>query len=97
MSKYENKSIVDLIGKKPLSRKPSAEEIDDITSKIHKPESQISQKQQAEALVKKNKKISLSTSIPLYLKAKTKATIQGQTLMAYVIGLIEADVITGNN
>ncbi len=38
------------------------------------------------------KRISVNASISLYIKAKTRATIQGKTLMAYIIGLMENDL-----
>jgi hypothetical protein len=38
------------------------------------------------------KRISVNASIPLYIKAKTRATIQGKTLMAYIINLMEKDL-----
>jgi hypothetical protein len=38
------------------------------------------------------KRISVNATIPLYLKAKTRATLQGKTLMAYIITLMENDV-----
>lgn len=44
------KSITDLMGTKTLSRKPSAEEIDAITRKIHQPENQPVNKGQAQLL-----------------------------------------------
>lgn len=88
MAKAERKSIADLIRtKKQLTPKPSADEIEKITTKIHEPniETQINK-------TDKSKRISVNAPVSLYLKAKTKATLQDQTLMAYIIRLIEDDV-----
>ncbi len=38
------------------------------------------------------KRISVNASIPLYIKAKTRATMQGKTLMSYIITLMENDL-----
>ena len=38
------------------------------------------------------KRISVNASIDLYIKAKTRATRQGKTLMSYIITLMENDV-----
>jgi hypothetical protein len=38
------------------------------------------------------KRISIHASIPLYLKAKTKSTIQGVSMMAYILNLMEKDL-----
>jgi hypothetical protein len=38
------------------------------------------------------KRISVHASIPLYLKAKTKSTIQGVSMMAYILNLMEKDL-----
>jgi hypothetical protein len=38
------------------------------------------------------KRISVHASIPLYLKAKTKSTIQGVSMMAYILNLMENDL-----
>lgn len=92
MSKHEKKSITDLISSKSQPRKPSAEEIDVITSKIH--EKQSSSQALAMSPKGKIKRISLNAPVPLYLKAMTKSTLQDQTLMAYVLQLIEDDVKT---
>lgn len=93
MPNPKRKSIADLIAKKPLSRKPSSVEIDQITKKIHEP-AQI--KETAKPLplpvAEKVKRISVNAPVSLYLKAKTKSTMQDQTLMAYIIRLIEEDV-----
>lgn len=84
MANQKRKSITEIISR-PISKKPSSAEIEQITSKIHQPE-------KSAAPVEKTKRIGINAPIPLYLKAKTKSTLQDQTLMAYVMGLIEADV-----
>ena len=93
MSNPKRKSIADLIAKKPLSRKPSSAEIDQITKKIHEPLPAKSKVQPLPLPVaEKVKRISVNAPVSLYLKAKTKSTMQDQTLMAYIIHLIEEDV-----
>ena len=94
MQKPRKKSIVDLIGAKKLAKKPSTAEIDKITSKIHEPQQQAKQKSEPLPLpvTEKVKRISVNAPVSLYLKAKTKATLQDQTLMAYIMRLIEEDV-----
>ena len=83
MPNLKRKSIAEIISK-PQQKKPSSAEIDKITSKIHQPVKP--------GATEKTKRIGLITPVSLYLKAKTKSTLQDQTLMAYIIGLIEADV-----
>lgn len=90
MAKPGKKSIADLIATRPQPRKPSAEEIDAITSKIHHPQNAAQEK--VLHMPEKTKRISINAPIQLYINAKTKATLKEQTLMAYVMGLIEADV-----
>lgn len=94
MTKPGKKSITDLIATKPLSRKPSVAEIDAITSKIHQPGNLPERNGQSNPSpeMEKVKRISVNAPIQLYLQAKTKSTLQDQTLMAYIIRLIEADV-----
>ena len=87
MTKPEKKSIADLLGGKTASRKPSSEEIDHITHQIHAGK-------KAAAPKEKSKKISLIAPVTLYLKAKSKATLQDQTLMGYILELIEKDAKT---
>lgn len=89
MAKPEKKSIADLISKKNLTRKPSSAEIEQITSKIHQAEQAKGREQPA---TEKTKRISVNAPVTLYLQAKTRATLQDQTLMAYIMRLIEADV-----
>jgi hypothetical protein len=84
MANQKRKSIAEIISR-PISKKPSSAEIEQITSKIHQPE-------KIPTSVEKTKRIGINAPISLYLKAKTKSTLQDQTLMAYVMGLIEADV-----
>ena len=91
MTKPEKKSIADLIATKPLSRKPSASEIDAITSKIHEPNKIIDDKSTS-IQVRRKIKISVNAPMDLYIKAKTKATILDESLMGYIIRLIEDDV-----
>lgn len=86
MTMSKRKSIADLIATKPLSRKPSLEDVDQITTKIHQSQHSIKQTEKG-----KSKKISLIAPINLYLKAKTKATMQDQSLMAYILELIDKD------
>lgn len=117
MAKVEKKSIADLVGSR--TKRPSLEEIENITSSIHQKNAEQNQKLPeattanvkketsapkktatpevketpiAPAINEKIKRISVNTSVQLYLKAKTKATMQDQTLMAYIIDLIEKDV-----
>lgn len=93
MPNARKKSIADLIGSKNISKKPSAAEIDKITKKIHEP---MLVKGNVKPLplpvAEKVKRISVNAPVSLYLKAKTKSTMQDQTLMAYIIRLIEEDV-----
>ena len=91
MPSPKRKSIADLIAKKPLSRKPSSAEIDKITKKIHEPAKDNVQPLPL-PVAEKIKRISVNAPVSLYLKAKTKSTMQDQTLMAYIIHLIEEDV-----
>ena len=91
MASLRKKSITDLITSKPQSRKPSVAEIDKITTKIHEG-NQANSKPLPLPVAEKIKRMSITAPIQLYIKAHTKATIQGQTLMAYIISLIEADV-----
>ena len=88
MAKQEKKSIADLISSKSIHRKPSSAEIDKITPKIHEAHKVPSI---LPVPMEKVKRISVNAPVSLYLKAKTKATLQDQTLMAYIIGLIETD------
>lgn len=90
MPNPKRKSIADLIAKKPNSRKPSSAEIDKITKKIHEPTP--TKVHQLPAPAEKLKRISVNAPVSLYLKAKTRATLQDQTLMAYIMQLIEEDV-----
>jgi hypothetical protein len=92
MTSPKRKSIADLIVQKPLTTKPSSAEIDKITQKIHQPETE--EKSPSLPVTEKIKRISVNAPLSLYLKAKTKSTIQDQTLMAYIIRLIEKDVKT---
>lgn len=88
MNKPGKKSIADLISaQRKLTAKPSAEEIEKITTKIHE-----GSKEVQPIPIEKVKRISVNAPISLYLKAKTEATLQDQTLMAYIIRLIENDV-----
>lgn len=89
MLKHGKKSITDLIATKSQHRKPSVAEIDAITSKIHESGKE---KSQPLPVMEKVKRISVNAPIQLYIKAKTKSTIQDQTLMAYILRLIEEDV-----
>ncbi len=91
MPNPKRKSIADLIALKPISRKPSSAEIDKITQKIHEP-AKGSAKPLPLPVTEKIKRISVNAPVSLYLKAKTKSTMQDQTLMAYIIRLIEEDV-----
>ena len=92
MSNARKKSIADLIGSKGLSKKPSAAEIDKITSKIHESEKQPVEKITSLPVSEKTKRIGLIVPVSLYLKAKTKSTLQDQSLMAYIVNLIEEDL-----
>ena len=94
MPNPRKKSIADLIRSKSLPQKPSAAEIDKITSKIHQPEKSENGKNTPLTLpvIEKVKRISVNAPVSLYLKAKTKSTMQDQTLMAYILRLIEEDV-----
>ena len=92
MPNARKKSIADLIGSKSLSKKPSAAEIDKITSKIHEPEKQAVEKITPLPVAEKTKRIGLVVPVSLYLKAKTKSTLQDQSLLAYIGSLIEEDV-----
>lgn len=85
MTNSRKKSIADLIAKKTLPPKPSSAEIDQITSKIH-------QQAKTNPVQEKTKRISVNAPVSLYLKARNKATLQDQTLMAYIICLLEEDV-----
>jgi len=93
MQTARKKSITDLISTKH-SKKPSTAEIDKITSKIHAPQKPVNRQGNPLPLpvTEKVKRISLNAPVSLYLKAKTKSTMQDQSLMAYIIHLIEEDV-----
>ena len=115
MAKMEKKSVSQLLAVKP--RKPSIEEIEQITQNIHtqklaaiteeavavaksavpKIEAKKAVVQQAatpetDEFGDRIKRISVHASIPLYLKAKTKSTIQGVSMMAYILNLMENDL-----
>lgn len=94
MPNPKRKSIADLIAKQPLSRKPSSAEIDKITKKIHEQEKTVIEKKEPLPLpvTEKTKRIGIVSPVSLYLKAKTKSTMQDETLMAYILRLIEEDV-----
>lgn len=99
MAKLEKKSITDIIAMKSQARKPSAAEIDKITEEIHVPAAPTPPAPMVEPVAdlplsadEKIKRISVNAPVSLYLKAKTKATLQDQTLMAYIIGLMETDL-----
>jgi FtsZ-interacting cell division protein ZipA len=104
MAKIEKKSIAELVIAR--NKRPSLEEIDTITQQIHTLETPVSTPVQKttpkvqEKIVEtpkvaeetiQTKRISVNATIPLYLKAKTRATLQGKTLMAYIIELMEDD------
>lgn len=91
MTKPERKSITDLIATKSLARKPSAAEIDAIASKIHQPRDQ-DVREPSSLGTGKFKRMCFTAPVELYLKAKTKSTMQDQTLVAYMLRLIEEDV-----
>jgi hypothetical protein len=120
MAKIEKKSIAELVAAR--TKKPTPEEIDNITQKIHVAASAtvvepviepivvvappvvavvessptlLAVEEEIEVMLEQmvnTKRISVNATIPLYIKAKTKATMQGKTLMAYIIGLMEKDV-----
>jgi hypothetical protein len=115
MAKMEKKSVSELLAVKP--KKPSIEEIEQITQNIHTQKLAANTEKVVEDVknapskmaVKKNiaeptpmpetdefgdriKRISVHASIPLYLKAKTKSTIQGVSMMAYILNLMENDL-----
>lgn len=121
MAKQEKKSIADLIGKRKPINKPSLDEIENITQKIHQTKTaapappvakatptkplrsaKTSPKTKAKPATKKKvtkssaeekiKRISVNAPVTLYLKAKTKATLADQTLMGYILGLMEKDL-----
>lgn len=94
MPTARKKSIADLIGTKTHSKKPSTAEIDKITSKIHEHQNPVNRQVNPLPLpvTEKVKRISVNAPVSLYIKAKTKATLQDQTLMAYIMRLIEEDV-----
>lgn len=73
-----------------LSRKkPSAEEIDKITEQIHAPTKVATQPMVTDT--KPITRISVNAPTWLYLKCKTKATMQGVPLMTYIMALMEKD------
>ncbi len=106
----EKKSVAQLLAVKP--KKPSIEEIDQITQNIHtQKQAAIADREEAAPKIENKKKdvqevpmeekddfgdrikrISIHASIPLYLKAKTKSTIQGVSMMAYILNLMEKDL-----
>lgn len=94
MPNPKRKSIADLIAKKPLPRKPSSAEIDQITKKIHQSEKSVEEniKPLPLPVTEKTKRIGIVAPVSLYLKAKTKSTMQDETLMAYILRIIEEDV-----
>jgi hypothetical protein len=110
MAKMEKKSVAQLMAVKP--KKPSIEEIEQITQNIHTqkqaaitegvvvaPKTEVKKAVIQEVPTEEKddfgdriKRISIHASIPLYLKAKTKSTIQGVSMMAYILNLMEKDL-----
>lgn len=80
----EKKSIAELLAGK---KKPSAEQIETITTVVHKPVATVSTPTHSKEIMR----ISVNAPVELYLKSKTKATRQGMTLMAYIMKLMEED------
>lgn len=73
-----------------LSRKkPSTEEIEKITEQIHAPTQVVTPSVVKDA--KQITRISVNAPTWLYLKCKTKATMQGVPLMTYIMELMERD------
>lgn len=90
MAKQAKKSIADLVGSKNKKR-PSLDEIENITKKIHQAVPTVSEKKKDKPK-EKIKRISVNAPVSLYIKAKTKATMEDKTLMGYIIGLMEKDL-----
>jgi hypothetical protein len=115
MAKMEKRSVSELLAVKP--KKPSIEEIEQITQNIHTqklaantervveevknapPKTAVKQTvaeptptPETDEFGDRIKRISVHASIPLYLKAKTKSTIQGVSMMAYILNLMENDL-----
>ena len=131
MAKMERKSVSELLAVKP--KKPSIEEIEQITQNIHTqkqaaitegvlaatttaapkatvetatktmakttaptpPKTSLVQEldpQDMDDLGDRIKRISVHTPLALYIKAKTKTTIKGVSMMAYILELMEKDL-----
>ena len=77
-----------------LAKKPTVEQIESITAEVHPPYGQPIQPTQPTQVVESLKpitRISVNALTPLYIKAKTKATLQNKSLMQYIIDLMEKD------
>lgn len=87
MAKRPQKSIADLLGKKA---KPSLEKVDQIADQIHA-KKEVSTPQST-PLTNRTKRISLNTPIDLYLEIQREATMQGTSLMHYILETVKADI-----
>ena len=114
MAKLEKKSVSELLSMKP--KKPSLEQIEQITQDIHAQKQVLAQQevldrvvvepkiiakpvvarqtveQDMDDLSDRFKRISVHAPLPIYIKAKTKSTIQGVSMMAYILRLMENDL-----
>ena len=88
MAKRQNKSIADLLGKK--KNKPSLEDVNNIADKIHAKKENT--KRPAVIPTNRTKRISLNTPIDLYLEIQRAATLQGKSLMQYILETVKADI-----
>lgn len=82
----EKRDIKSLLGKP----KPTVEQIESITAEVHAPYATATPKVVIQS-VKPITRISVNASTALYIKAKTKATHQGKSLMQYIMDLMERD------
>ena len=114
MAKMEKKSVSELLSMKP--KKPSLEQIEQITQDIHAQKQVLAQQEATDRVVvepkiaakpmvvrqtveqdmddlsDRFKRISVHAPLPIYIKAKTKSTIQGVSMMAYILRLMENDL-----
>ena len=81
-----------MLGKK--NSKPNLEEVNTIADKIHA--KKVSSKKQATNPTNRTKRISLNTPIDLYLEIQREATLQGKSLMQYILETVKADIDSKN-
>lgn len=98
MAKRPKTSISDLVKKK--SAKPSLDEINAIADKIHSPapktkvapKSKPKRKPVADPLSGRSKRISLNAPLELYLDIQRESTLQGKSMMQYILEVVRKDI-----